>query len=346
MGKFIPRKERLRDYGHNQRFTNIFIKNFGEDFTDDMLRDMFAVFGAILSAKVMMDQNTGKSKGFGFVSFDTHESAAKVKRRLLSALGLSLVAFMNKAVETLNQTTVNGRQLYCARAQKKKERVAELQRRYEAERMERYTRYQGVNLYVKNLEDEVDDERLRKEFNKFGSITSAKVLKILFYVWVTFLSCLPWQVMVDETGSSRGFGFVCFSSPEEATKAVTEMNGRIIVSKPLYVALAQRKEERQQHLATIRMQRNMARQGNMPMSTVSQVKGLMFSINSKTLYCLFSLGSNAILPTTFPVKRFNATTRTESLLPSAWLPTMAEQQPVPVSTEQLWWRRPWWSSAT
>ena len=78
VGKFIPRKERLRDYGHNQRFTNIFIKNFGEDFTDDQLKDMFANFGVILSAKVMMDQNSGKSKGFGFVSFETHESAAKV----------------------------------------------------------------------------------------------------------------------------------------------------------------------------------------------------------------------------------------------------------------------------
>ena len=97
-------------------------------------------------------------------------------------------------------------------------------------------RFQGVNLYVKNLEDVVDDERLRKEFAKFGNITSAKV-------------------MTDESGHSKGFGFVCFSSPEEATKAVTEMNGRIIVGKPLYVALAQRKEERQAHLAALRMQR-------------------------------------------------------------------------------------------
>ena len=50
-----------------------------------------------------------------------------------------------------------------------------------------------------------------------------------------------------------GFGFVSFSSPEEA-KAATDMNGRILVSKPLYVALAQTKEERRAQLATEHMQ--------------------------------------------------------------------------------------------
>ena len=73
---------------------------------------------------------------------------------------------------------------------------------------------------------------------------------------ITYTCILAYlQIMMDENGRSKGFGFVCFSSPEEATKAVTEMNGRIIVSKPLYVALAQRKEERMAHLAQLRMQR-------------------------------------------------------------------------------------------
>merc|ERR1712241_568606 len=120
-------------------------------------------------------------------------------------------------------------------AQKKAERQAELKKKFEALKMERLNRYQGVNLYVKNLDDTIDDDKLRQEFAPFGTITSAKVMY--------------------EEGRSKGFGFVCFSSPEEATKAVTEMNGRIIVSKPLYVALAQRKEDRKAHLASQYMQR-------------------------------------------------------------------------------------------
>merc|ERR1712008_471608 len=158
----------------------------------------------------------GKSKGFGFVSFESPEEAMT-------------------ACDELNGQDLDGKTVFVGRAQKKAERQAELKKKFEALKMERLNRYTGVNLFVKNLDDTIDDDKLRQEFAPFGTVTSAKVMY--------------------EEGRSKGFGFVCFSSPEEATKAVTEMNGRIIVSKPLYVALAQRKEDRKQHLASQYMQR-------------------------------------------------------------------------------------------
>jgi len=216
VGRFIPRKERVMQMGDKHRkYNNVYIKNFGEELDDERLRDMFTSYGKIISAKVMFDGNS-KPRGFGFVSFEEPEAA-------------------ELAVTDLNGKDVGGKTLYCGRAQKKAERQAELKEKFEKIKLERINRYQGVNLYVKNLDDGVDDERLRKEFSQFGTITSAKVM--------------------GEGGRSKGFGFVCFSSPEEATKAVTEMNGRIIVAKPLYVALAQRKEDRRAHLASQHIQR-------------------------------------------------------------------------------------------
>uniref|UniRef100_A0AAQ6ALY6 Polyadenylate-binding protein n=1 Tax=Amphiprion ocellaris TaxID=80972 RepID=A0AAQ6ALY6_AMPOC len=216
VGRFKSRKEREAELGAKAKeFTNVYIKNFGDDMDDDRLKELFDKYGKTLSVKVMTDPS-GKSRGFGFVSYEKHEDA-------------------NKAVEDMNGTELNGKTVFVGRAQKKMERQAELKRKFELLKQERISRYQGVNLYIKNLDDTIDDEKLRKEFSPFGSITSAKVML--------------------EEGRSKGFGFVCFSSPEEATKAVTEMNGRIVGSKPLYVALAQRKEERKAHLTNQYMQR-------------------------------------------------------------------------------------------
>ena len=77
VGKFVSRKERLRDGTASYRFTNVYVKNFSDDFTSDKLKTEFEKFGEVMSAVVMEDE-TGKSRGFGFVSFENHEDAAVV----------------------------------------------------------------------------------------------------------------------------------------------------------------------------------------------------------------------------------------------------------------------------
>lgn len=211
VGRFISRKEREKALSEkNKLYTNVYVKNFGDELNDETLRDMFEKFGKITSYKVMSNDD-GKSRGFGFVAFENAEAA-------------------EKAVKALNGKELNdGKQLYVGRAQKKVERQLELKRKFEEIKNERLDRNPGVNLYVKNLDDSIDDEQLRLAFTGFGTITSAKVMM--------------------EDGRSKGFGFVCFSEPEEATRAVTEMNNRVCGSKPLYVAIAQRKEDRKVALA-------------------------------------------------------------------------------------------------
>jgi len=239
VGRFKSRNERIREYGDRaKQFTNVFIKNMPAEWDESKIKELAAEFGPTLSISVqdctqMQDEN-GNQKKFGFVSFENHEDA-------------------EKCVNEMNGKEYGDRKLYVSRAQKKAERQAELKNKFEKLKQERIQRYQGVNLYVKNLDDSITDDILREHFSQFGTITSAKV-----------------QMMTDSelnqkqkeggdgkelVSRSKGFGFVCFSSPEEATKAVTEMNGRILVAKPLYVALAQRKEDRKAHLQQQYMQR-------------------------------------------------------------------------------------------
>ena len=87
-----------------------------------------------------------------------------------------------QAVDQFNDKEVDGHIIYVGRAQNKAESHAELKEKFERLKMERINRYQGVNLYVKNLDDTIDDEMLRKEFSQFGTIISAEVFIVsVFY---------------------------------------------------------------------------------------------------------------------------------------------------------------------
>ncbi|XP_036274900.1 polyadenylate-binding protein 1-like isoform X2 [Pipistrellus kuhlii] len=158
VSQFKSRQEREAELGvRAKEFTNVYVKNLKTDIDEQGLEELFSQFGKTLSVKVMRD-DSGQSRGFGFVNFEKHEEA-------------------QKAVMDMNGKEVRGQLLYVGRAQKWAERQNELKRRFQQMKQlkqDRLNHYQGVNLYVKNLDDSIDNERLRKEFSPYGVITSAK----------------------------------------------------------------------------------------------------------------------------------------------------------------------------
>jgi polyadenylate-binding protein len=218
---FVGHFQKRNDRPDLDEWTNCYVKNIPGNWTDEDLFKEFEPFGTVLSAVVMKDQSSESSRGFGFVNFEETDGAKKA----VDSLNGKLYKYEDVELE-----------LYVGKAQKRSDRDRELRNKFEAIKMERINKYQGVNLYIKNLDEQLSDEELREAFAAHGTITSARVMR-------------------DPTGASRGFGFVCFATPEEANKAATEMNGKLISGKPVYVALAQRKEVRRAQLEAQHAQR-------------------------------------------------------------------------------------------
>merc|ERR1712110_695597 len=147
-----------------------------------------------------------ESKGFGFVNFESHEGALRALERFRD---------MNKMREVVPELLHPKEDLYAAEAMNKNKRRNQLGKVPH-----------NRNLYIKNIAETVTDKQLEELFAQFGEIVSTKIM------------------VNEDTGVKRGFGFVCFKNPDDARKAITQMNNFHLEGKPLYVALAQPKEAR------------------------------------------------------------------------------------------------------
>ncbi len=83
--------------------TKLFVGSLSWGVTDDMLNEFFAQVGTVDSAKVIMDRDSGRSKGFGFVEMSNDDEA-------------------KKAVEELNGKELDGRAVNVSEAKPREER--------------------------------------------------------------------------------------------------------------------------------------------------------------------------------------------------------------------------------
>lgn len=83
-----------------------------------------------------------------------------------------------------------------------------------------------MNMYVSNLSFHTGDDELRKLFEQFGNVASAKV------------------ITDRETGRSRGFGFVEMKSDDEANQAIKGLNNTEVEGRAMSVSVAREKAPR------------------------------------------------------------------------------------------------------
>lgn len=203
VSKFIKKSER-ENACEESNFTNLYVNYLSEDVTEDVLRGRFSEYGNISSVVIMKD-SAGVSKGYGFVGFNSHEDA-------------------KKAMEALNGAIIGSNKLYVGKAQRKAERKDTLV--YANKDLLNYhtQKLKASNLFVKNLNIFIDDRKLEQIFGAYGKVTSARVMR-------------------HYNGFSKGFGFVNFSTVEEAKMALDSLNGTIVEGTCLHVTVARSREE-------------------------------------------------------------------------------------------------------
>ena len=82
---------------------NIYVSNLGFDVQEEGLKEIFASYGEVTSAKIITDRESGRSRGFAFVEMPDTTAA-------------------NEAIEQLNNKTVDGRALRVSEARAKEDR--------------------------------------------------------------------------------------------------------------------------------------------------------------------------------------------------------------------------------
>lgn len=142
----------------------------------------------MLNVHIPRDKITNEHQQYGFVEFKSEEDA-------------------DYAIKIMHMIKLFGKPIHVNKSSQDKR-----------------TQEVGANLFVGNLNEDVDEKTLRDVFSSFGIVLSTKIMRD------------------PETGESKGYGFVSYDNFESADHAINTMNGQYIGGKPVDVSYAYKKD--------------------------------------------------------------------------------------------------------
>ncbi|KAJ8649722.1 hypothetical protein MRB53_002745 [Persea americana] len=167
----------------------VYVGNLDAQVTEELLWELLVQAGPVVNVYVPKDRVTNLHQGYGFVEFRSEEDA-------------------DYAIKTLNMIKLYGKPIRVNKASQDKKSLDV-----------------GANLFVGNLDPDVDEKLLYDTFSAFGVIvTNPKIMRD------------------PETGNSRGFGFISYDSFETSDAAIEAMNGQYLCNRQITVSYAYKKD--------------------------------------------------------------------------------------------------------
>lgn len=174
----------------NQEAT-VYVGNVDPQGSEELIWELFVQAGPVVNVYMPKDRITNLHQSYGFVEFKSEEDA-------------------DYAIKILNMCKLFGKPI-----------------RVNKSAQDRNSQDVGANLFVGNLDPDVDEKLLYDTFGAFGVVVNAP------------------KVMRDpETGLSKGFGFISFDCFEAADSAIEAMNGQFLMNRPISVTYAFKKDTR------------------------------------------------------------------------------------------------------
>ncbi|KAH8910763.1 RNA-binding domain-containing protein [Coniochaeta sp. PMI_546] len=184
----------------------LWVGNLTWNIDDDALYQEFSSYEGLVSARVITDKESGRSRGFGYVDFSSEEVAKKAHAEKTGALldGRDMrIDFAGKKPQDANP----------------RDRAAERQKKYGDE-----VSPPSDTLFVGNLPFDASEAIVSDFFNTAAEVQSLR---------------LPTD---PESGRPKGFGYITFASIDDAKKAFEQLNGESIEGRQIRLDYAKARD--------------------------------------------------------------------------------------------------------